>query len=37
MFNIFKAEDEHNEPIINLGMFLPDDAVMKPGNRSFVQ
>ena len=33
MFNILKAEDEH-EPTINLGMFLPDDAVIWPGNIS---
>ena len=30
MFNILKAEDEHDNPTINLGMFLPDDAVIKP-------
>lgn len=34
MFNILKAEDEHDEPTINLGMFLPADAVIKPGNIS---
>ena len=34
MFNILKAEDELDEPTINLGMFLPADAVIKPGNIS---
>ena len=34
MFNILKAEDEHDESTINLGMFLPDDAVIRPGNIS---
>ena len=32
MFNILKSEDEHDEPAINMGMFLPDNAVIKPGN-----
>lgn len=34
MFNILKAEDKHDESTINLGMFLPADAVIKPGNIS---
>ena len=34
MINNLKAENDHDEPTINLGMFLPDDAVIRPGNIS---